>query len=130
MKNLISVCLILTISTSVAALNCEDVLGSPLKTNNGTVYCMSKNRMNWWTALGWCQTIGKRMFHYPDDCFCIGDTCPTTGTQCPNLKGLGGMIGIWSDTPKEASSAYAIALNSGNFDGYANRDFNHFALCY
>jgi hypothetical protein len=132
-------CLGLMISTTViaddAAKWCANGAGTVVTSNNGTKYCMSRNIMNWWTALNWCETINKTPISYPEDCFCAGEKCPIdTLVLCPNFK-LNGMQNIrgWTKTPARMTDAWTIYLDTGNvLSAYAsNRDNNYMfrAIC-
>ena len=131
MKQLILLTAILIISTQAMAIECTKANGTEIKGNNGTVYCKSNRAMTWWTALGWCQTIGKTPFRYPEDCRCVGTGCPETTANCPNLVGVGGSENIWTSTPSGISNAHLVSLSSGNIGGN-NRDnyADYYAFCY
>ena len=112
------------------ATECTKANGTEIKGNNGTVYCKSNRAMNWWTALGWCQSIGKTSFRYPEDCRCVGTGCPETTANCPNLAGVGGNEHIWTSTPSGPSSAYYVNLSSGYIPNNYRYYGNPYALCY
>ena len=132
MKKLILLIMALLISAQAMAISCQDAGGLEIKGNNGTVYCKSNQAMNWWTAMAWCEKIGKTPFSYPKDCACEtsdGIPCPETTAGCPNLAGVGG--NIWTSTPFDTSYAYAVNLSSGNV--YYSHRYNYadyYALCY
>ena len=125
-----AVCAILIISTQAMATECTKANGTEIKGNNGVVYCKSNRAMNWWTALAWCQTIGKTAIRYPEDCRCVGTGCPETTANCPNLAGVGGNEHIWTSTPSGPSNAYDVNLSSGNFNANVTRRNDGYALCY
>ena len=131
MKKLILLIMALLISAQAMATECTKVNGTEITSNNGTVYCKSNRTMNWWTALGWCQTIGKTPFRYPEDCRCIGMGCPETTSACPNLAGVEGYGYIWTATPRNLNptTIYTTVLSSGSL-GYDARNNIHNALCY
>lgn len=133
MKKIILICTLLITSTTALAIDCKQANGITITGNNETTYCLSNNKMNWWTALGWCQSIGKTMFHYPNDCICNTEKCPETASECPNLKGIG-TDEIWSSTPSVDTGAYSILLQSGKLNrqlhaGFGTRSGSLKALC-
>ena len=93
-----------------SAFNCDERTGRIVKDNNGIEYCLSLNAMNWWTALGWCQSIGGTLVEYPSDCQCVNDECPRS--SCPAFHGIGANY-IWTKTPSLDDGAYSIALSNG-----------------
>lgn len=121
--------MVLMISISVEAIECEKGGGITVKGNNGTYYCYSKNKMNWWTGLGWCQSIGKKMIHYPEDCRCVGAECPEEMVLCPNLKAIG-ISYVWTSTPFGEDYAYYIKSAQGGIATDSNRAGTHYVLCY
>lgn len=118
MQNFIIItCGILMLSITAKAetsttTSCANGAGTLIQGHNKTDYCLSHNSMNWWTALGWCQTIGKKMIHYPTDCSCSGDHCPTTMSNCPNLSQISSHI-AWVSTPYPDGNAAYIELATG-----------------
>ena len=106
---------------------CTKSYGKIVVANNGQEYCMSKNKMNWWTALGWCQTMGRTHIRYPLDCNCFGDNCPLSGAQCPNFLGV--IYDCWTATRYNSENSYRIGLNGGMI--YTNSPYNgaNMAMC-
>lgn len=117
-KILLFICGIMMISSVAMAEEttvCANGGGEIVKGNNGTLYCKSKNVMNWWTALGWCQAIGKTPIHYPSDCRCVGERCPTEMVGCPNFKGLTNNYTLyWTSTPEKEGYAYGVECYGGS----------------
>ena len=135
MKKLILLIMALLISAQAMAISCQDAGGMEIKGNNGTVYCKSNRTMNWWTAMAWCEKIGKTPFSYPKDCACEtsdGIPCPETTAGCPNLAGVGGDENIWTSTPFDTSYAYNVNLSSGNsvYTNATRVSSLYYALCY
>ena len=58
---------------------------------NGRNFCRSNVKMNWWSALIWCKSIGRELAS-------IEDACPNSISTltCANLKGR--MIREWTTT--------------------------------
>ena len=132
MKQLILLTTVLLISVEAMAIECTKANGTEIMGKNDTVYCKSNQAMNWWTALGWCQAIGKTPFRYPQDCSCVGERCYVTTVDCPNLEGVGDNINIWTAIPHDSSWAYRVNLSSGNFTfgGTDGRNHKNYAFCY
>ena len=113
---------------------CANGAGIVIKGKNGAEYCLSKLTMNWWTALGWCQAIGKTPISYPDDCRCVGNGCGTEMVGCPNLA-IDFNAWAWANTPSySAEFSYTINLKNGEVNGnwvYGTRSnkLNSRALC-
>ena len=136
-KILLFICGIMMISSVAMAEEttvCANGSGEIVKGNNGTLYCKSKLKMNWWTALGWCQAIGKTPIHYPSDCRCVGERCPTEMVGCPNFKGVFTTpTYAWTSMPQGNSEALGIDLVSGKVLTYGvdlpRTTTNKFALC-
>lgn len=136
MKKIILICAILLTSVIVHAddtMTCADGAGTVITGKNGTEYCMSKNKMNWWTALGWCQKIGKKLISYPEECKCPTDICGETMSGCPNLTGVySAHMCVWTIHPNFSDQAKTVCLNNGTIGGaYRNTTgINHgIALC-
>lgn len=118
-----------SLSVSAQTTTCAKGAGTVIKGNDGTEYCFSKNGMNWWTALGWCQAIGKTLIQYPSDCRCDGDNCPTEMVKCPNLKGIAQSNINWTSTPYDEKSIYTINFNHGGPDTFSRTSQQGRALC-
>ena len=134
-KNLVIICVILMMPFVVLAgenetQTCANGSGTVIEGNDGTKFCKSNRVMNWWTALGWCQSIGKTMMRYPADCRCLGDGCPTIESKCPNLTGISNVT-VWSSTPASRGYAFHVSLSNGNVDGQSCSylTYGHYALC-
>ena len=105
--------------SAVTTETCANRAGILVVGNNGTQYCMSRIAMNWWTAIGWCQTIGMRPFHYPTDCSCVGDNCPIA--TCPNISFGGNNTYLWSNSG-------LLATVAGQYSN-SKKTEQHKALC-
>ena len=132
-----TLCLTLMISTITLAddtiKTCANGAGIVITGNNGTDYCMSNNNMNWWTALAWCQTIGKTAIRYPEDCSCVGENC--LKVQCPNFANMKKAWRIWTATPcdKDGSGqacAYDIETSVSGVIRQWPRTGSERAVCY
>ena len=107
--------------------SCANGSGFVVMGNNGTEYCQSKKGMNWWTAIGWCQSIGKKLVEYPMDCQCVGVKCPTKMLACPNFKGDFADY-VWTATPAGSNTSYIIYPAGGSISN-PDRTRMSAALC-
>lgn len=130
-KTLTLICAILMLSTPAFSIDCAEANGITLKGNNGTsTYCRSRLPMkNWWSALGWCQSIGQRPVHPIEDCACTGEKCPTAVSACPNLHGIGEAANVWTGSPHKTGNAYLIGIHDGNVSSATRIGSSSFALC-
>ena len=65
---------------------------------NGMNFCRGPTRVNWWSALIWCKSIGRELAS-------IEDACPnglSSGNTCVNI----GSSWIWTSTPSGNKAAY------------------------
>ena len=80
---------------------------------SGVTYCKSKNTMDWWNAVAWCDGLGKRLVDLSVDC---GFT--STSNKCPNLSRVGDGTYVWTATPKGATLAHVVNPATGTiYDG-------------
>lgn len=109
---------------------CEEKAGILIQGNDGTYYCQSRGKMNWWTALGWCQKLGLKLISYPQECNCEGSTCPVGTKNCLNLTGVGSGT-VWTSAPNGNERAYWVQLSNGYISGSDPRNIATFqsALC-
>ena len=132
MRHFFTLTCIFLIMPSIAIANdsttCADGSGKIITGKDNTEYCMSKNRMNWWTALEWCAAINKTLIHFPEDCQCKEGKCPdTTMSSCPNLNGIINDY-AWTSTGSGQKSALLIRLFDGGV-AYVERTFPYSAVC-
>lgn len=130
MKNfLITIGCILTLSQIVFAeeVTCANGAGTIIIGKNKTQYCMSKRSLNWWTALGWCQSIGKQLISYPNACSCPESICPEILSNCPNLTGVADTI-VWTSTLNGPKSAILISLSIGQIIAERNNFPRDYAI--
>ena len=69
---------------------------------NGLNFCQSNVSMNWWSALIWCKSIGRKLAE-------VETACPNalaSGGACANFKE---MYSSWLNMPSSGGSAYYIA---------------------
>lgn len=89
---------------------CADRAGKIFVSNNGTRYCMSPMAMNWWTAIGWCQSIGMELIDAVKDCQYIGETCPSF-EPCPNFAIEDMYHSVWSASVANTSTAWIVIIH-------------------
>jgi len=119
MKQLILLTAVFMISTvtladdTTATEICADGAGTIITgAVSGHKYCKSKNRMNWWNAVAWCDTQGRRLFDR-SDCACGNTTADCANSKCPDLNGIVAQDDyIWA-TPIGSSATYQIRIPLG-----------------
>ena len=114
------------IQSAVTTETCANRAGILVVGNNEIQYCMSRISMNWWTAIGWCQSIGMRPFNYSKDCSCTGENCPIS--PCPNIAFNHNNYYLWSGTSK-GSTAITFPTITGAVANYSNKTAAWPSLC-
>jgi len=104
---------------------------------NGKSFCVGGQKVNWWSAFTWCESIGGKLASYQD-------LCPTTQTAsldttiiCDNIKGTSKNSELWGWTSlaKGDSFAFHVNFSSGKVsDGigvaaYGRTNPNVYAVC-
>ena len=99
--------------------DCNDPSNPDLTNNcNGKRFCKIGQKINWWSAFTWCDSIGGKLAS-------LESLCP--GTQyfsfadCPNFKGTGQNY-YWTSTGLGTRDAFTVSL-AGSL-GTNNRDAN------
>ena len=100
----------------------------------GHKYCASNNAMNWWNAVSWCDTLGRKLFNL-NDCECSSATanCNENGKPiCPELMKVGSKQ-IWTSSFQRAGYVHEVTLYGGEVSpwGYPelSRKQGYYALC-
>ena len=140
-KILMLTCGVLMISSVVIAeeetvdTTCAGGAGTILMGKSGYKYCMSKNQMNWWNAVAWCDGLKdksgatKRLFDLKRDCACSETTANCASKTCSELAGVSSSS-VWTVTPASGDVAYRVDLSSGTiYNHYAGRSYYHYSLC-
>ena len=124
------------ISTTNRSADAQAVCNQyPERCNNKT-FCLSKEKMNWWTAQTWCKSIGGSLAS-------AESVCPSTDLRsvdypsinaCPNMVYVAKFYGVgdaWTNAVSGSQQAFTVATNSSiNSRLYAfNRSARYFALC-
>jgi len=98
---------------------CNDPSDSNLTTNcNGKRFCKSGNKMNWWSAFTWCESIGGRLVSFGSMCPGIQTKPNNVAGACPNLKGTGTGY-VWANMGWENYMAINLNLSNGAI-GWSN----------
>ena len=80
---------------------------------NGRNFCRSNIAMNWWSALIWCKSIGRKLTD-------IENACPnglSSGGNCANLNSRLGRD-AWFATPGSSGKVYWYGANKLQSPGY------------
>ena len=112
---------------------CESVKGTWITAHSATdegcdtAHCNGRNfcayggtktmNMNWWSALIWCQSIGRELTD-------IETACPNgiaSSSSCANLKGETRLY--WTSTPSPTNAGRSVIVQDGNIldNAYAVR---------
>lgn len=99
-------------------------------------YCLSKHKMNWYSAYAWCKDQSKNLID-------VNTVCGTNVSACSELKlssdeqnnitANGGQVGtVWTGTSYSASHAFLVTLSSGQVGGgpYSRNNPYYYALCH
>ena len=87
MKKLLLILTLSIILPSVAFAKCDG--GSEKIGKNGHSYCISKKKMNWWSAVTWCEANGRSLTTMQQAC-----NAQSLST-CSNLA-IGTNAGAWT----------------------------------
>ena len=110
-KFLITTCVILMVSTVANACG-----GITVKGNSGTSYCLSKHKMNWYSAYAWCND--QKMSLIDLETVCKSSTsCPEvvfSGAEKTHIANSGGVLDwIWTNTPNSSQTAFMVNPYAG-----------------
>ena len=90
-------------------------------------FCMSSQKMNWWTAFNWCDSIGGSLASFGEMCPKVETAVNNTTGACPGLQGKGSDW-VWSSMGFGSDKAIIVNLSSGAVST-SGRHNNPFALC-
>ena len=116
---------------SVQAGTCEG--GEEITGKNGHVYCMSDEKMNWWSAFQWCSAQGRHLAT-PDEA-CNYGKIHWGGGKCGNINGVtyeGSKHMAFLALGMEKNRAYAFNISNGDiqWDWVYRNAMSCRALCY
>ena len=80
---------------------------------SGHKYCKSKNAMNWWNAVAWCDALSRRLIDVNKDCvskIIDGDI------KCSDVIGSGSQY-VWTMNVGSGGRVYELYLSSGRIGG-------------
>lgn len=124
--------LMIVMVSAFPAVACQS--GQILTGRNGTHFCLSEMKMNWWSAHQWCQAQGYVLAHLNRACAPYTENSQTYVWQdgsCRNLDGyeeLGG--GVWTNAPRGDSSISTVFYLSGTIKiGQYTKNSSTWALC-
>ena len=120
MKKLLLILTLSIILPSIAFAKCDG--GNEKAGKNGHSYCISKKKMNWWSAVTWCEANGRSLATMQQAC----DTqAPTT---CSNLA-ISVNNGAWT-AKTSGNSASRIYMTTGIAATSKLNYTGNVALCY
>lgn len=100
--------------------------GIPIKGTSGADYCLSNDRMNWYSAYTWCEAQGLNMLD-------LSVVCKTISGPCNELKSsIDGFYPAWTNMSFSSKNAEIIDIATGHINqgqGYA-RTTGFYAICY
>ena len=100
---------------------------------NGKSFCISGIRMNWWSGLIWCQSIGHQLTSFANLC----PNTPVDGSMvCANIKGLyttdSKRYGL-TTMPLASGNTPFVQFTSGTVANknrnYASNAYSPYAIC-
>lgn len=96
-------------------------------------YCLSKHRMNWYSASAWCQAQGMNLVDVKEVCGSLTSTCTAlqlSSEEKDMITAAGGKVdSVWTNTSKSDKNIYVMYLGSANLDGAWGRASSSYALC-
>ena len=126
-KIILLICAILMISTVANACGGITVKGK---------YCLSKFKMNWYTAYAWCKDQSMDLIERDTTCGTNVGKCSElalSSAEQNKIKENGGTVDwVWTNTSSTSSTAYDLDLSSGGVhrEHYYGRNTSKYALCY
>ena len=134
-KILITTCVILMVSTVANACG-----GITVKGNSGTSYCLSKHKMNWYSAYAWCNDQKMSLIDVNSVCtdYRICSELKLSDNEKTHITNNDGTVGwVWTNTSSKITTAYHINLSSGSVDGNLHASSSRvnaytygYALCF
>ena len=91
---------------------------------NGMNFCRSSQKMNWWSALIWCKSIGRELTD-------IETACPkaiSSSSICQNLYGPN-KTDFWTTTPASSDMTYKLGNSGREIQAFSRSRNSGAALC-
>ena len=121
MKKLLLILALTVVLPSMAYAKCDGGTEKPGK--NGHVYCISNQKMNWWSAFAWCKANERHLATLDEAC-----NNQSWSSGCTNIQ-----ISIdkyaWTAIASGDSSAYGVTLDTGRVH-MLTRTNSYYVLCY
>jgi len=95
---------------------CNDPSDSTKTTNcNGKRFCMGGNKINWWSAFTWCESIGGKLASFEHVCPGVQTQPNNVAGACPNAKGIGSGW-VWVTMGWQSKGALDVNFANGAID--------------
>ena len=126
-KIIVFLCLCAVVPAMAAEPTCNG--GSIITAKDGTTFCKSNQKMNWWSAFTWCESQGRKLANLSKMCPNVSQVPRNEDGDCPNLQGKGD-VWVWSSLAYDEKYALGVNLSSGAIS-YGSRvaDYYPYALC-
>ena len=102
------------------------------KNCNGKRFCRGANKVNWWSAFTWCESIGGQLTSFEHICPGVQTIANNVTGACPNAKGISSDW-CWTSTGWKTNYALNVNLASGAVYDWGSsgrsRLSTYFALC-
>ena len=123
MKKLLFILILSITIPSLTYAKCDG--GVETKGKNGHDYCISDQKMNWWSAFAWCKANERHLVTLDEAC----NNKPWASSGCTNFSLGLPSEGGWTAIGVDDSKAYRLNFSIGNVAADP-RTYGHSALCY
>ena len=106
MKKLLFILILSITIPSLTYAKCDG--GVETKGKNGHDYCISDQKMNWWSAFAWCKANERHLATLDEAC-----NNQSWSNNCQNLA-VGLNKGGWTAIATGEDSAYYVFISVGN----------------
>ena len=108
--------------------------GITVKGNSGTSYCLSKHKMNWYSAYAWCNDQKMSLIDLETVCK-SSKSCPElnlSSEEKTHITDNGGSVNrVWTNISHSSYDAFYVDLRSGYIGaGVYRYDVSYYALCF
>lgn len=119
------------LTSGKAFAECKDAYEA--KGKNGTVYCISKVGMNWWSAFTWCEAQNMKLGDMNDLCYVSAEERwlgSTSEGSCPNIvNAYSGNVFTWTALARSSTTAYVINPRTGSLNSFGKSDSGKYVIC-